>query len=214
MQPNAGPTSFRPLHLLLQSVVFCGLLIPFGEVLGPGFIGLFLRHRPWELRQAARSLVAFQMSWLIYRIILGLLVLGIWMDGESLPLWQTAPNAKVEEPSGEKSEPENFSIPGEPDRFAFEEKQLYRRFAGNQNFGVHLERLIQRPSTLIWTIGCILLFAFLWMVSSGITVLNLALVAQDAKPWYPLTLPWLKRWALKNKNGASLTPAPSVDIQE
>lgn len=205
MQPNAVTPQFRAFHLILQIAVFAGMMLPFGEILGPWLVMKIARPKTSEKLEAGRRLIAFQASWSIFRIITMLGVALFWINAAT-------PDVPYRMPAPEIPKGQEFSIPGEPTpgqspqvepldplRQAREDRSLLDKFKFKPEVFL-FESLFTQPRVVMITLAGIAFSFFLWFISMSITALNVLVVLREGRPWYPLTLPWLKS-SLEKKLG-------------
>lgn len=205
----------QPFHLLLQFSVFAGFFIPLGEVVAPWILMKLIRPKDSVRIMAGKRLVAFQGSWIIYRFIVILLVGAMWMSAfadrrQEEPA--ASPPAQTEESAAEAEN--GFSIPGEPtptpreDEYAgMDPRKDAREFRewlndvkGHPEL-LFIQSMFNQPMVVLSTAVAIAILALMWFFTTMVTALNIIVILRDGRPWYPLTLKWLK------KEEAGLNPA-------
>lgn len=70
--PSPGDNDVRQWMIALHLSAFAGLLIPFGNILGPLIIWLIKKAEIPALDPVGRSVLNFQISWMIYALVSGL----------------------------------------------------------------------------------------------------------------------------------------------
>jgi hypothetical protein len=208
MQPIDPHGMFRRRHILLQLAVFCGWLLPFGEVILPWMAGKLLARKTPALRLMVRRLLAFQLSWCLYRVILILVIGMVWVG----PMLRAAERERthqqkiIEETYPElrrDNTEEGFSIPGEPEAAPppeppppleeTRELQDLMKLMRSQNVIFKLvEQFARNQMAFAVSLLCLALAVGAWLFSSAVTFLNIFIIARDGRPWYPLLLQWLK----------------------
>lgn len=201
-------------HLLLQFSVFSGFFLPFGEALGPWVLMKIVRPKDLARQEAGKRLVAFQGSWIIYRFIIILLTGALWLTSFSAQQREISPAPPIAAPS------EEFSIPGEPGpappdeeystmnprEDAREFREWLDDIKGNPEL-LFIQSIFNQPMVIFWTAFAFVILVLMWLFTTLITLLNILVILRDGRPWYPLTLPWLKA----KKTEAGLSPASAKD---